>query len=127
MIDNQIDTTTATVKLKAVFANDDYKLWPGQFVNVRILVSDRPDSVVVPSEAVQLGPDGSYVYVVGTDNKAQMRTVTAGATEAGLTLIQSGVKSGEMVVTDGQYRLQPDSLVTTKSAEHSGVHQHKNP
>lgn len=125
VIDNQIDTTTATVKLKAVFANDDYKLWPGQFVNVRILVNNRPDSIVVPSEAVQLGPNGSYVYVVGADNKAQMRDVTAGASEAGLTLIESGVKAGEMVVTDGQYRLQPDSLVKTKSGDQTGLRHQK--
>ena len=128
VIDNQIDTATATVKLKAVFANDDYKLWPGQFVNVRLLVGDRPNAVVVPTEAVQLGPEGSYVYVVGADNKAAMRTVTAGDSEAGMTLIESGVKKGDMVVTDGQYRLQPDSPVTTaapKSKSTSGTHQQK--
>lgn len=119
VVDNQIDTTTATVKLKAVFSNNDYKLWPGQFVNVRLLVADLPDSVVVPSQAVQLGPDGSYVYVVGADNKASMRTVTTGATEGGMTLIKSGVKSGEMVVTDGQYRLQPGSDITTANRRHA--------
>ena len=128
VIDNQIDTATATVKLKAVFANDDYKLWPGQFVNVRLLVGNRPNAVVVPSEAVQLGPEGSYVYVVGADSKAAMRTVTVGPSEAGMTLIDSGVKAGEMVVTDGQYRLQPDSPVTTippKSRGSSDTHQQK--
>ncbi len=113
VVDNQIDTTTATVKLKAVFSNEDFKLWPGQFVNVRLLVTDLPDAVVVPSEAVQLGPDGSYVYVVGSDSKAEMRPVTTGPAESGMTLIKSGLKSGEKVVTDGQYRLQPDSIVTT--------------
>ncbi len=126
VIDNQIDTATATVKLKAVFANEDYKLWPGQFVNVRLLVGDRPNAVVVPTEAVQLGPEGSYVYVVGADSKAVMRAVTSGASEAGMTLIESGVKVGEMVVTDGQYRLQPDSPVATaapKSKSASGTHQ----
>jgi len=118
VIDNQIDTTTATVKLKAVFSNDDYKLWPGQFVNVRLLVSDLPNSVVVPSQAIQLGPDGSYVYVVGGDNKALMRAVITGSTEDGMTLIKSGLKSGEIVVTDGQYRLQPGSDVTTAAHKH---------
>jgi multidrug efflux system membrane fusion protein len=117
VVDNQIDTATATVKLKAVFANDDYKLWPGQFVNVRLLVTDLPGSVVVPAQAVQLGPDGSYVYVVGSNNKAEMRAVTSGPTELGMTLIKDGVHSGEIVVTDGQYRLQPDSSVTTFSAK----------
>jgi len=113
VIDNQIDTATATVKLKAVFANEDYKLWPGQFVNVRLLVGTRSKAIVVPSEAVQLGPDGSYVYVVSTENKALMRTVTTGPTEDGMILIESGLTTGEKVVTDGQYRLQPDSPVTT--------------
>ena len=121
VIDNQIDTATATVKLKAVFANDDYKLWPGQFVNVRLLVGDHPNAVVVPTEAVQLGPDGSFVYVVGADNKAAMRGVTAGPSEAGMTLIESGVKAGEMIVTDGQYRLQPDSPVSMKPPKSVGA------
>ena len=115
VIDNQIDTTTATVKLKATFANTDYMLWPGQFVNIRLKVGDRPGALVVPTQAVQLGPDGSYVYVVSEDNKAAMRAVTPGPSEAGMTLIESGVSVGEKVVTDGQYRLQPDSLVTTAS------------
>jgi len=127
VIDNQIDTTTATVKIKAVFANDDDKLWPGQFVNVRLLVGERPSALVVPTEAVQLGPDGSYVYVVDESNKAVMRTVTTGPTEAGLTLIETGLTLGEKVVTDGQYRLQPDSPVTTaihKSANPSDTPHH---
>lgn len=121
VIDNQIDTTTATVRMKAVFANADYQLWPGQFVNVRLLVNRIPDAVVIPSEAIQLGPDGSYVYVVGADNKAEMRPVTAGAAEGGMTMVKAGLKIGEVVVTDGQYRLQPDSPVTTlppKSGDH---------
>jgi membrane fusion protein, multidrug efflux system len=113
VIDNQIDTTTATIKLKAAFPNDDYKLWPGQFVNVRLRVGERPGAVVVPTEAIQLGPDGSYVYVVGQDNKAEMRGVTAGSAEGGMTLVESGLKDGEKIVIDGQYRLQPGSTVTT--------------
>jgi len=127
VIDNQIDTTTATVKIKAVFANDDDKLWPGQFVNVRLLVGERPSALVVPTEAVQLGPDGSYVYVVDEGNKAVMRAVTTGPSEAGLTLIETGLTLGEKVVTDGQYRLQPDSPVTTaihKSANPSDTPHH---
>lgn len=121
VIDNQIDTTTATVRMKAVFANEDYQLWPGQFVNVRLLVNRIPDAVVIPSEAIQLGPDGSYVYVVGADNKAEMRPVTVGAAEGGMTMVKAGLKIGEVVVTDGQYRLQPYSPVTTlppKSGDH---------
>ena len=127
VIDNQIDTATATVKLKAIFSNDDYKLWPGQFVNVRLLAAELPNSVVVPTEAVQMGPDGSYVYVVGSDNKAEMRQVKIGPAEGGFTLIKSGVTSGEMVVTDGQYRLQPNSPVTTGTHKPGSddLHHHK--
>ena len=117
VIDNQIDTATATVKLKALFTNEDLKLWPGQFVNVRLLVNHLPDSVVVPSQAVQLGPDGSYVYVVSPSNKAELRLVTTGPTEGGMTLIKSGLHSGDITVTDGQYRLQPGSTVTTTAAK----------
>ena len=124
VVDNQIDTTTATVKLKAIFTNEDFKLWPGQFVNVRLLVTELPDAVVVPSEAVQLGPDGSYVYVVGSDSKAEMRPVMTGPAESGMTLIKSGLKSGENVVTDGQYRLQPDSIVTTALPKSGAGVQH---
>ena len=130
VIDNQIDIATATVKLKAVFDNVDYKLCPGQFVNVRLLVGSRPGSVVVPSEAVQLGPEGSYVYIVGKGEKSEMRSVKAGATEDGFTLIESGIKPGERVVTDGQYRLQPGSKVTTsldKTFERGGSTDRKNP
>lgn len=112
VLDNQIDQATATVKLKAVFANTDYKLWPGQFVNVRLLVGEKAGAVVVPSAAVQRGPTGMYVYVIGSDNKAEMRTVAAGATENDQTLITEGLKTGERVVVDGQYRLQPGAEVT---------------
>ena len=117
VIDNQIDTTTATVKLKAVFSNEDYKLWPGQFVNVRLLVGSLSGALVVPSEAIQLGPDGSYVFVVDDDHKAVMRPVTTGSQESGFTLITSGLKLGEKVVTDGQYRLQQGSEVTLSSSQ----------
>lgn len=113
VVDNQIDTTTATVRLKAVFPNADYRLWPGQFVNVRLRTGERPGAVVVPTEAIQLGPDGSYVYVVGEGNRAEMRSVTAGSSESGMILVESGLTAGEKVVIDGQYRLQPGATVTT--------------
>jgi len=111
VIDNQIDPATATVKLKALFANEDERLWPGQFVNVRLLVAEHADAVVVPTQAIQLGPDGSYVYVVVGENKVKICPVVAGPSEGGMTLVESGLAKGEMVVTDGQYRLQPDSEV----------------
>lgn len=111
-IDNQIDTATSTVKLKAVFPNADEKLWPGQFVNVRLLLGTRRGAVVVPAQAVQIGPDGAYVYVADPDETARMQAVKAGPTEAGATLIESGLKEGEKIITDGQYRLQPGSKIS---------------
>ena len=109
--DNQIDQTTGTIKLKATFANQDKTLWPGQFVNARLLLHIQKDAITVPSQAVQLGPNGSFVYVVNGTQAVEMKAVTPGATEAGLTVISQGLGGGEKVVVDGQSRLQPDSKV----------------
>ena len=117
MIDNQIDPSTATVKIKAVFPNEQEKLWPGQFVNVRLLLGTRPNAVAVPAEAVQIGPEGSYVYEVTPESTAHMQAVKTGPTEGGMTLIESGLAPGVPVVTDGQYRLQPGSKVSTGSGK----------
>lgn len=120
MIDNQIDPSTATVKMKAVFPNDQEKLWPGQFVNVRLLLGKREHAVVVPAEAVQIGPQGSYVYVVTPESTARMQAVKTGPTEEGMTLIESGLEPGVPVVTDGQYRLQPGSKVSAGAGKPAG-------
>jgi multidrug efflux system membrane fusion protein len=114
MIDNQIDPATSTVRLKAVFPNADEMLWPGQFVNVRLLIDTRKNALVIPSEAVQIGPTGPYVYVPGTEGAARMQPVKTGPSEGGMTLIESGLQSGEQVVTDGQYRLQPGSRIAAR-------------
>lgn len=111
VLDNQIDATTATVKLKAVFPNMDYKLWPGQFVNVRLLLGIQNGALTVPAQAVQRGPNGTYVYVVAADNKAQMQDVTIGATEDNQTVITKGLTAGQPIVVDGQYRLQEGSQI----------------
>ena len=111
VLDNQIDSTTATVKLKATFDNADFRLWPGQFVNVRLLLGTKPDALTVPAPAVQRGPNGMYVYVLGPDNKAEMRSVTIGSSEDNWTLVESGLQGGDRVVVDGQYRLQPGATV----------------
>ena len=121
MIDNQIDPSTATVKMKAVFPNDQEKLWPGQFVNVRLLLGTRDHAVVVPAEAVQIGPQGNYVYEVTPESTARMQAVKTGPTEGGITLIESGLEPGVSVVTDGQYRLQPGSKVSTGTNKPSGT------
>ena len=111
VVDNQIDTTTGTMKLKASFANEDLKLWPGQFVNARLLVSTRKDGLVVPAAVIQRGPNGAYAYVITKDKTAEMRPVQVAQIDGGLALIDSGLQEGEQVVVDGQYKLQPGALV----------------
>jgi multidrug efflux system membrane fusion protein len=113
VIDNQIDPTTGTIRLKATFANDDLSLWPGQFVNIRLRVAVRAGATVVPSQAVQIGPVGSFVFTIGAESIAELRPVQVGRIEDGLALIDSGLAPGERVVIDGQYRLQPGSKVRT--------------
>ena len=110
--DSQIDTSTGTIKLKATFPNLDKKLWPGQFVNARLLVRTEHNALTVPAPAVQLGPDGSYVYVVGPDQAVKMQTVTVEQTEGNTAMIAKGLNEGDKVVIDGQSRLQPGSKVT---------------
>ncbi len=113
VIDNQINTSTGTFQLKAEFANGENSLWPGQFVNVRMRVKTVEGGLVVPSQAVQRGPDGDYVYVVGKDDTVEMRrVVVAGEDGDTESLIGSGLKVGEKVVTEGQFRLKPGSKVS---------------
>jgi len=110
-IDNQIDQTTGTDKLKAVFENKDNLLWPNQFVNVRLLLETRKNSTVIPAAAIQRGPQGTYVFVVKTDKTVEVRPVTAPFTQNNSSLIASGVQPGEIVVVDGQDKLQAGSKV----------------
>jgi multidrug efflux system membrane fusion protein len=112
VIDNQIDTTTGTFKLKAEFQNEKNALWPGQFVNVRVKVRTVDKGLVVPATAVQRGPDGSYAYVVQPDSTVKMTPVKLGD-EAGdsTILVTSGLNLGDKVVTEGQFRLKPGSKV----------------
>ena len=112
VIDNQIDTTTGTFKLKAEFANEKNALWPGQFVNVRVQVKTVTGGLVVPATAVQRGPDGSYAYVVQPDSTVAMTPLKLGNEAADNTiLVTSGLKAGDKVVTEGQFRLKPGSKV----------------
>jgi multidrug efflux system membrane fusion protein len=111
VVDNQIDPTTGTMKLKANFPNQSLKLWPGQFVNSRLLVSTRKDGLVVPASVIQRGPNGSYAYVIKQDKTAEMRPVQVAQIDGGLALIDNGLQEGEQVVVDGQYKLQPGSPV----------------
>jgi multidrug efflux system membrane fusion protein len=111
VVDNQIDPTTGTMKLKATFPNPNLKLWPGEFVNSRLLVSIRHDGLVVPASVIQRGPNGSYAYVITQDKTAEMRPVQVAQIDGGQALIDSGLQEGEQVVVDGQYKLQPGSPV----------------
>lgn len=116
-IDNQVDATTDTVKLKAIFENEDNLLFPNQFVNVRLLVETRKYAVVVPAAAVQRGPNSAFVYAVQPDETVALRNVTTGPTEGAETCIESGLEAGDLVVTDGIDKLQPGSKVTTRDKD----------
>jgi multidrug efflux system membrane fusion protein len=111
VIDNQIDTTTGTIKIKATFPNDDLRLWPGQFVNARLLLTVRKASPVVPASVIQRGPDGPFVFVIKDDQTVEIRPVEVAQIEDGLALIDKGLRPGERVVVEGQYRLQKGSHV----------------
>jgi multidrug efflux system membrane fusion protein len=120
VIDNQVDQTTGTVKLKAEFPNSDQQLWPGQFVNVRLLINTLRQVVVVPTAAVQRGPDGTFVYVIKDDSKVTVKNVTITQQDDQRAVIASGLNSGEHVVTTGFGRLAEGTLVETSSAEAAG-------
>jgi multidrug efflux system membrane fusion protein len=119
VIDNQIDTATGTIRLKATFANADLRLWPGQFVNARLLLTVRKKSPVVPASVIQRGPEGAFAFVIKDDQTVDMRPVKVGQIEQGEALIEDGLRPGEKVVVDGQYKLQRGSRI--KPAESSGA------
>lgn len=114
-VDNAIDKTTGTITIKGTFANKEKRLVPGQFVNVVLTLTVQPDALLVPSQGVEQGQTGQYVYVIGPDSTAELRPVTAGAQIKGETIIISGLKAGERIVTDGQMRLTPGAKVTMKN------------
>lgn len=116
VVDNQIDQTTGTIRLKATFPNEDLKLWPGQFVNARLLLTTRKAGLVIPEGVVQRGPQGTYAYVVKPDQTVEMRAIKVAQSEDGVALIDDGLKVGEEVVVDGQYKLQPGAKVAASSA-----------
>ncbi|MGD0210569.1 MAG: efflux RND transporter periplasmic adaptor subunit [Desulfomonilia bacterium] len=116
-VDNAIDKTTGTITLKGTFANKGKKLLPGQFVNVVMTLTTEPNAILVPTQSVDQGQEGQYVYVINPDSKAEMRPVTIGQVMNGETVILKGVKAGERVVTDGQVRLIPGSVVSVKNSQ----------
>jgi multidrug efflux system membrane fusion protein len=111
-IDSAVDMTTGTIRLKAEFGNEDRGLWPGQFVETELLLSEQEDALVVPSAAVQVGQQGSYVFVVGADGTALVRPVVVDRMIGDETVVASGLEGGESVITDGQIRVAPGAKVT---------------
>ena len=115
-INNAVNVATGTIELKATFDNADERLVPGQFVDVVLTVSVLPDAVVIPPQALQTGQDGTYVFVVGPDQTVEMRPITVRMLDDGLMIVESGLKGGESVVTEGQMRLTPGAKVSVKMA-----------
>jgi multidrug efflux system membrane fusion protein len=115
-MDNQVDDATGTIKMKAVFQNRQFELWPGQFVNIRLLVDTRRQQLVVPSSAVNQGPSGEFIYIIRPDLIAEVRAIGAGISEDGSTVIESGVSEGDTVVVDGQYLLKSNARVQLKNS-----------
>jgi multidrug efflux system membrane fusion protein len=111
-IDNQIDQSTGTIKLKSQFNNPDLSLWPNEFVNVRLFLSERKNALVIPSAAIQAGAQGPFVYVIGSDNKAQVRPIQADFAEGNISVIRQGLSEGDQIVVDGAEKLQSGALVT---------------
>jgi multidrug efflux system membrane fusion protein len=111
LIDNQIDQTTGTIRLKAVFPNPHNKLWPGQYIDARVLVRTDKSALTIPAAAVQRGPDGMFTYVVKDDSTVEMRPLKVGEESGSLMVVQDGIIEGERVVTSNQYRLQPGAHV----------------
>jgi multidrug efflux system membrane fusion protein len=111
VIDNQINATTATIAYKASFENADEALWPGQFVNIRLLLQVRRHALTVPLTAVVRGPDGTYVFLVGADRVVQKRPIKLGFANKTTAIVESGLAAGDRIVTDGQYRIESGSRV----------------
>ncbi|HXV84812.1 MAG TPA: efflux RND transporter periplasmic adaptor subunit [Candidatus Binatia bacterium] len=119
-IDNAVDRTTGTIRLKAEFKNADRRLWPGQFINVALTLSTQGDAVVVPSEAIQVGQEGQHVFVVKPDKSVEMRPVVVARTDEGEAVIAKGLQAGEQIVREGQFLLGPGTRVEIKGAMTEG-------
>ena len=114
-IDNAVDPTTGTIKVKGTFPNENRRLWPGQFVNVTVMLTSDPTAIVVPSAAVQTGQQGTFVFTVKPDQTVELRSVTVARVAGDDTVVQAGVAAGDTVVTDGHLRLVPGSKISIKS------------
>jgi membrane fusion protein, multidrug efflux system len=116
VVNNQVDTTSGTIRLKAVFDNKDHALWPGQSVSTRLLLRTLKDATVVPDDAIQHGNNGLYAYVVNPDNKAEVRKLKVSQSIDGRSVVDEGLSPGEQVITAGQYKVQPGTPVSTAVA-----------
>ncbi|MDA9412331.1 MULTISPECIES: efflux RND transporter periplasmic adaptor subunit [unclassified Bradyrhizobium] len=125
VINNQVDTTSGTIRLKAVFDNKEHTLWPGQSVSTRLLVRTLKDATIVPDDAVQHSTNGLYAYTVGQDNKAEVRKIKVAYSIDGRSVIEEGLSPGQQVITGGQYKVQPGSLVSTTVASSDPVQKNK--
>jgi membrane fusion protein, multidrug efflux system len=121
VVNNQVDTTSGTIRLKAVFDNKNHALWPGQSVSTRLLVQTLKDATVVPDDAIQHGTDGLYAFVVNQDNKAELRKVTVSQSIDGRSVVDKGLSPGQQVITAGQYKVQNGTLVSTAVASSNPV------
>jgi multidrug efflux system membrane fusion protein len=126
-VDNAVDTSTGTIRLKGTFANRERKLWPGQFVNVVLTLTREPNTLVVPSQAIQTGQEGQYVFVVKQDMTVEPRPVVVGRSINTETVVQKGLAADEKVVTDGQLRLYPGARVEIKPSDSANAAQKKTP
>ena len=116
-IDNAVDQTSGTIEIRGTFPNEDRRLWPGQFVNVTVTLGIEPNATVVASSAVQNGQQGQFVFVAKPDNTVELRPIQVSRTAGAETIVRSGVKAGETVVTEGQLRLIPGSRIAIKPRE----------
>jgi multidrug efflux system membrane fusion protein len=121
LIDNQVDTTTGTIRLKATFDNDDERLWPGEFVSARLIVSTHQDAIVVPAQTVMNGPQGSYVYVIKPGDAVERRAVQIASTEGDRAVVEKGLAVGDRVVVEGQYRLTDGAKVNLRQADNANA------
>jgi len=118
-LDNTVDVSTGTIRLKATFANEDRRLWPGQFVTVALRLGVQSGAMVIPNQAIQVGQAGPYVFVVGVDSKVELRPVTVSRTVGDRSIIAQGLRPGEKVVTDGQLNLVPGTQATIRDQDQS--------
>jgi membrane fusion protein, multidrug efflux system len=127
LIDNQIDQTTGTLRLKATLPNKDRHLWPGQFVNMQVLTQVESQALTIPESALERGPDGLYTYLVGPDSKVSVAQLTTGVTHEGRVVVTKGLKAGDQVVTSNQYRVQPGTLIKANPPRDAKAPQAKTP